>query len=43
MVQDSALRQTLARQGLERAKLFTWEQTARRVWQVVQEAAADHG
>ena len=42
LVQDSALRQDLVRQGLERARLFTWEQTARRVWQVVQEAAA-HG
>ena len=42
LVQDSALRQALARQGLARARLFTWEQTATRVWQVVQEAAAEH-
>lgn len=42
LVQDSPLRQALVRQGLERARLFTWEQTATRVWQVVQEATADH-
>jgi glycosyltransferase involved in cell wall biosynthesis len=42
LVQDSTLRQELVRQGLDRARLFTWEQTATRVWQVVQESA-DHG
>ena len=42
IVQDSALRQDLVRQGLDRARLFTWEQTATRVWQVVQEAIAEH-
>ncbi|HEY5864972.1 MAG TPA: glycosyltransferase family 1 protein, partial [Candidatus Tectomicrobia bacterium] len=42
LVEDSTLRRALVRQGLARARLFTWEQTATRVWQVVQ-AAAEHG
>ena len=41
VVEDSALRQALSHQGLARAQRFTWEQTAARVWQVLQEAAAD--
>jgi glycosyltransferase involved in cell wall biosynthesis len=41
VVEDSALRQTLSHQGLARAQRFTWEQTAARVWAVLQEAAAD--
>jgi glycosyltransferase involved in cell wall biosynthesis len=39
-VEDSALRQSLSCQGLVRAKQFTWEHTARRVRQVLEEAAA---
>jgi glycosyltransferase involved in cell wall biosynthesis len=39
VVEDSALRQELSHKGLARAKQFTWEQTAARVWQVLQEAA----
>jgi len=41
VVDDQGLRQALAHQGLVRAQQFTWEQTAARVWQVLQEAAAD--
>jgi glycosyltransferase involved in cell wall biosynthesis len=40
VVEDSMLRQALYYKGLARAKQFTWEQTAERVWQVLQEAAA---
>jgi glycosyltransferase involved in cell wall biosynthesis len=40
VVQDSTLRQALCQKGLERAQQFTWEQTATRVWQVLQAAAA---
>ena len=41
VVEDSALRQALYHKGLARAKQFTWEQTAARVSQVLQEAAAE--
>ena len=41
VVDDQGLRQALAHKGLARAQRFTWEQTAARVWQVLQEAAAD--
>ena len=41
VVDDQGLRQTLSHQGLARAQRFTWEQTAARVWQILQEAAAD--
>lgn len=40
VVEDSALRQSLSDKGLVRAKQFTWEHTARRVRQVLEEAAA---
>jgi glycosyltransferase involved in cell wall biosynthesis len=44
VVEDSTLRQELRRKGVARAQLFTWERTAARVWQVLQEAAAEpHG
>lgn len=39
VVQDSTLRQALRHKGLERAQQFTWDQTAARVWQVLQAAA----
>jgi glycosyltransferase involved in cell wall biosynthesis len=41
VVDDQELRQTLSHEGLARAQQFTWEQTAARVWQVLQEAAAE--
>jgi glycosyltransferase involved in cell wall biosynthesis len=41
VVDDEGLRQALSHQGLARAQRFTWEQTAARVWQILQEAAAD--
>jgi glycosyltransferase involved in cell wall biosynthesis len=41
VVDDQELRQALAHKGLARARQFTWEQTVSRVWQVLQEAAAD--
>jgi glycosyltransferase involved in cell wall biosynthesis len=41
VVDDQELRQALVRKGLARAQQFTWEQTAARVWQVLQEAAAE--
>jgi glycosyltransferase involved in cell wall biosynthesis len=41
VVDDQELRQTLVHKGLARAQQFTWEQTAARVWQVLQEAAAE--
>jgi glycosyltransferase involved in cell wall biosynthesis len=41
VVDDQGLRQALVHQGLARAQQFTWEHTAARVWQVLQEAAAD--
>ena len=40
VVEDSALRQSLSCKGLVRARQFTWEHTARRVRQVLEEAAA---
>ena len=40
VVEDQGLRQALSSKGLARAQHFTWEQTAARVWQVLQEAAA---
>jgi glycosyltransferase involved in cell wall biosynthesis len=41
VVDDQGLRQDLAHKGLIRAQQFTWEHTAARVWQVLQEAAGD--
>ena len=38
VVDDQELRQALVHKGLARAQQFTWEQTAARVWQVLQEA-----
>jgi hypothetical protein len=35
------LRQTLYHKGLARAKRFSWEPTAERVWQILQEAVAE--
>lgn len=39
LVSDTALREDLRRKGLERAKLFSWEKTARETWKVLEEAA----
>lgn len=39
VVEDSALRQALSHKGRTRAQQFTWERTAARVWQVLQEVA----
>ena len=41
VVDDAGLRQALSHKGLAQAQQFTWEQTAARVWQVLQEAAAE--
>ncbi len=38
LLTDRVLRESLATQGLERAKSFTWENTARATWQVLREA-----
>jgi glycosyltransferase involved in cell wall biosynthesis len=40
IVQDTDLRDDLRKRGLERSKLFTWETTAQRVWEVLQNAAS---
>jgi glycosyltransferase involved in cell wall biosynthesis len=37
---DDAWRQELARHGLERARTFTWEQTAQRAWRAIEERLA---
>ena len=39
LVQDSGLRQELSRRGLVRARDFSWDNTARTTWQVLQSAA----
>lgn len=39
LVEDTTLRQELRQKGLERAKLFSWEKTARETWKVLEEAA----
>jgi len=38
LVEDSALREELRKEGLERAKQFTWERTAELTWAVLEEA-----
>jgi glycosyltransferase involved in cell wall biosynthesis len=38
VVQNSALRADLRRKGLLRAKRFSWDETARRTWHVLEEA-----
>jgi glycosyltransferase involved in cell wall biosynthesis len=40
LVQDSTLRGDLRQRGLLRAKLFSWEETAKKTWQVLQSATA---
>ncbi len=40
LTEDGALRDTLRRKGLERARQFSWDKTARRTWAVLQSAAA---
>ncbi len=42
LVEDSALRDELRRRGLGRAKQFSWEETARRTWDVLQSAIAEN-
>jgi glycosyltransferase involved in cell wall biosynthesis len=39
LLSDSALRDRLAQQGLERARSFTWNRTAAATWQVLRETA----
>jgi len=39
VVEDSALRETLRRKGIERARQFSWDRTAELTWKVLQEAA----
>ena len=40
LVQDSSLRDDLRRRGLARAKEFSWDETARRTWDVLQSEIA---
>lgn len=40
VLEDSVLRENLRRKGLERAKRFTWERTAKLTWEVLRDAAA---
>jgi glycosyltransferase involved in cell wall biosynthesis len=42
LVQNSTLRDDLGRRGLARAKKFSWDETARRTWDVLQSVLA-HG
>jgi glycosyltransferase involved in cell wall biosynthesis len=37
---DNALREELIRKGQERAKLFSWDFTARKIWSVIEDVAA---
>jgi glycosyltransferase involved in cell wall biosynthesis len=41
LLSDSALRDTLARRGLERAGSFTWDRTAEATWQVLRETESE--
>jgi len=43
LVNDSALREELRRKGLLRVKRFSWPETARKTWGVLQVARADNG
>jgi glycosyltransferase involved in cell wall biosynthesis len=40
LIEDSTLRDDLRRRGLGRAKQFSWDETARRTWDVLQSAVA---
>ena len=40
LIEDDALREKLTIRGLERARQFSWEETARKTWAVLQEAAS---
>lgn len=42
LLEDSVLRDDLRRRGLGRAKQFSWDETARRTWDVLQTAAAQN-
>jgi glycosyltransferase involved in cell wall biosynthesis len=39
LLSDKHLQSELRHKGIERAKKYTWDETARRVWQVLQEVA----
>jgi glycosyltransferase involved in cell wall biosynthesis len=41
LVEDKELRVELSKKGLERAKLFSWDKTAKLIWDVLAEAAFD--
>jgi glycosyltransferase involved in cell wall biosynthesis len=41
LVSDVALRSELSAKGLERAKQFSWDVSARTTWDVLQEAAEE--
>ena len=43
VIEDSQLRDDLVRKGLDRAKVFTWEDAARRILAVYEEASTDGG
>jgi glycosyltransferase involved in cell wall biosynthesis len=43
LIEDDTLREGLRRKGLERARQFSWEETARRTWKVLQTAAGARG
>lgn len=40
LTEDNVLRDQLRRKGLDRARQFSWHETARRTWEVLQTAAA---
>jgi len=42
LIENSALRDDLRRKGLDRAKQFSWDETARRTWDVLQSAVAQN-
>jgi glycosyltransferase involved in cell wall biosynthesis len=43
LAEDDALRDRLRKKGLERARQFSWKETARRTWEVLETAAAARG
>jgi glycosyltransferase involved in cell wall biosynthesis len=40
LLEDDALRDALRKKGIERARQFSWDDTARRTWKILESAAA---
>jgi len=38
---DTSLRATLVERGFERAKMYSWEKSVRRVWEIYAEVIAE--